>query len=285
MHSSYIRYPIIAKPKPAELDFSCWNSPTTKFCSFSTSLLRRIMDYKEQIYALKQLQKKQLGEASSSGSSKIMVQINVLSNCLRSQQKGIVQSIDELKNLCDIHDKDQVCQVNNMNRNFKNAIRDLMVANSDYQHSIRDNSVKQYMCLNPKVSEAEALDFVETLNGQHVSVITMKGPKSKAVQTYEGVSARYKELKELEKSAAELNHLVDSLHNITVTQDTQFQVINENLNRSSLDLERGDANVLSSISRSRKSKLMGSWLFVIVVFIALLMIGSVVGGLVKWCIL
>ena len=284
MLSSFIHYPTVAKPMPIESRLSDWDSPASKFCSFSAEVLSQILDYRDKVHALKQLQVKQISEISDSSSSTIVDHIDSLTKCLTTHQKNIVLSIEELKLLCNVHDKDEVCQVNNMNRNFKNAIKEMMRANSDYQLALRDNSVQQCMCLNPGMSESEAKDAVEALNRQKL-ILAIENPKLETIQTYKKVSARYKQLKDLEKSAAELNQLVDNLHNITVTHDAQFQVINQNLSSSTVDLERGDANVLSSITKSRNSKFMRSRLLAFAMIMAFLMVGTMIGSLIKWNIL
>ncbi|QPG76653.1 hypothetical protein FOA43_004045 [Brettanomyces nanus] len=209
----------------------------------------------------------------------ILRDIDTMTGSLKEQQKQIRSSIENLKALCDRTDLDHVKQVNNLNRNFRKGISELLLAQANYKRDLRHQAIDQFHIVNPEATNEEAREFVENFGTGQVFTTSLKcGVRNDATYIYQNVSDRWKEMQKIEKSAEELNLLALKLHDLTVAQDAGFDSALESMKKSSEDLEKGDLSIVAASERASKGRKWNKVLVIIcicLVFIA----ACVVAGL------
>lgn len=226
---------------------------TEVFCNACKRILNFINQYVISIEDLKELQHKHVNSVIKGyDNAKLQQDIEDMEDVLRHQQIQIKDAIDDLKLYCNTSDRDQVHQVNNMNRNFRMAISKLMKHTSNYENQLLQQAVSLYQEVNKKASKKDARDYVENLGTKRVLQMRDQNTTYDDVKkTYEMMDDRYLSVKRIEDTTRELSKLTTNLQDITVSQNAQIDAIADHIQDSQVDLEGGNVQILEASSTAR----------------------------------
>ncbi|ODV82701.1 hypothetical protein CANARDRAFT_122218 [[Candida] arabinofermentans NRRL YB-2248] len=246
----------------------------------SSKILELIKTYEIKISELENLQLKQLNTIGDEAQSQVLKEVERKTIDIRTIQMDIKSSIEELKSNCDRTDRDKVFQINNLNRNFRNLIEKFSKTQTIYKSKLNDQAVSQYQVVNPDASYDEAREFVENFGGQQVFQNALDQARSQeAIGVLNNVKSRYTEIQKIESLARELNDLTNTLQDLVVEQDIQFDSINQNVDVAQTQLERGDANIVKAVEHAKSAR-KKKW--ILIAILAVIIIAIVVGLVVKF---
>lgn len=241
-----------------------------------------IDDYKRSIGHVKELQYNQMNAVSENEKKKIISQIDNITLDMQNLQLNIKDSIENVKNMTNKSDPDLVNQVNNLNRLFRGALREMIVEEDEFKTLITHQAVEQYQIINPEASYNDAQQFVLQNGPEEIfsTSLEMQNRKAEAMEVFENVKYRHDELLRIQEMAATLNQMFNDLQDLVLEQDEYLTNANANIDLAQNQMEKGDANVIAARDTSKKNRKCKWIIFWLCILLACIIAG-VVAGLVK----
>lgn len=267
---------------PTSTDGAPGGSPGGNFLNECQRIKDDIQQYKSNIEYLKQLQNQQMQAVSESEKKRTLDQIDSSTMEMKSMQNNIKNEIESLKSQVNRSDPDMVNQLNNLNRLFRGALRDLIVEEDHFKESVTHQAVEQYQIINPDASYHEAQQFVLQNGPEDIfsTSLEMQNKKAEAMEVYQNVKYRHDELMKIQEMAATLNQMFNDLQDIVLEQDQYLTSANEHLDIAQDQFEKGDANVIEAVKTSKKNRKC-KWIIIGLCILLACIIAGVVAGLVK----
>lgn len=241
-----------------------------------------IEQYKSNIDYLKQLQYQQMKAVSETEKKRTLEQIDNSTMEMKTMQIDIKNGIERLKTQVDRSDPDMVNQLNNLNRLFRGALRELIVEEDNFKESVTHQAVEQYQIINPEASYDEAQQFVLQNGPEEIfsTSLEMQNKKAEAMEVYQNVKYRHDELLKIQEMAATLNQMFNDLQDIVLEQDAYLTNANQNIDLAQNQLEKGDGNVIQAVQTSKKNRKC-KWIIIGLCILLACIIAGVVAGLVR----
>ncbi|GAV29965.1 hypothetical protein PMKS-003471 [Pichia membranifaciens] len=241
-----------------------------------------IEQYKSNIDYLKQLQYQQMNAVSETEKKRTLDQIDSSTMEMKTMQIDIKNGIERLKTQVDRSDPDMVNQLNNLNRLFRGALRELIVEEDNFKESVTHQAVEQYQIINPEASYDEAQQFVLQNGPEEIfsTSLEMQNKKAEAMEVFENVKYRHDELLKIQEMAATLNQMFNDLQDIVLEQGEYLTSANENIDLAQNQLEKGDGNVIQAVQTSKKNRKC-KWIIICLCILLACIIAGVIAGLVR----
>ncbi|ODQ46971.1 hypothetical protein PICMEDRAFT_16771 [Pichia membranifaciens NRRL Y-2026] len=241
-----------------------------------------IEQYKSNIDYLKQLQYQQMKAVSETEKKRTLEQIDSSTMEMKTMQIDIKNGIERLKTQVDRSDPDMVNQLNNLNRLFRGALRELIVEEDNFKESVTHQAVEQYQIINPEASYDEAQQFVLQNGPEEIfsTSLEMQNKKAEAMEVFENVKYRHDELLKIQEMAATLNQMFNDLQDIVLEQGEYLTNANENIDLAQAQLEKGDGNVIQAVQTSKKNRKC-KWIIIGLCILLACIIAGVIAGLVR----
>lgn len=258
------------------------NSNSKSFLNDCQRIKDEIEQYKSNIDYLKQLQYQQMKAVSEDEKKRTLQQIDNSTMEMKTMQIDIKNSIENLKLKVNRSDPDMVNQLNNLNRLFRGALRDLIVEEDNFKESVTNQAVEQYQIINPEASYDEAQQFVLQNGPEDVftTSLEMQNKKAEAMEVFQNVKYRHDELVKIQEMAATLNQMFNDLQDIVLEQDNYLNTANQNIDIAQNQLEKGDANVIQAVHTSKKNRKC-KWIIIGLCFLLACIIAGLIAGLVR----
>lgn len=241
-----------------------------------------IETYKTNVDYIKQLQYKQMNSVSENDKQEILKELDNANMNMKSLQSQIKNNIESLKFQVDKSDPDMINQLNNLNRLFRGALREMIVEEDNFKEAVTNQAVEQYQIVNPNSSYQEAQEFVLYNGTEEVfsNSLELQNKKAEALEIYQNVKYRHDELLKIQEMATSLNQMFNDLQDLVLEQDEVLNNANNQINVAQTELEKGDANVVQAVHTSKKNRKCKWIIFVLIILLACIIAG-VVAGLVK----
>lgn len=255
---------------------------SASFLNECQRIKEEIEQYKSNTDYLKQLQYQQMSAASEDEKKRTLKQIDNSTMEMKTMQIDIKNNIEKLKTKVNKSDPDMVNQLNNLNRLFRGALRDLIVEEDNFKESVTHQAVEQYQIINPEASYQQAQQFVLQNGPEDIfsTSLEMQNKKAEAMEVYQNVKYRHDELVKIQEMAATLNQMFNDLQDIVLEQDEYLNSANEHIDVAQNQLEKGDANVIQAVHTSKKNRKC-KWIIIVLCIILACIIAGVVAGLVR----
>lgn len=241
-----------------------------------------IETYKSNVEYIKQLQYRQMNSVSENDKQNILRELNDANINIKSLQTQIKNNIESLKFQVNKSDPDMINQLNNLNRLFRSALREMIVEEDHFKEAVTNQAVEQYQIINPESTYQEAQEFV-LYNGTEdifANSLELQNKKAEALEVYQNVKYRHDELVKIQEMAASLNQMFNDLQDLVLEQDEVLNNANNQINTAQSELEKGDANVVQAVHTSKKNRKCKWIIFALCILLACIIAG-VIAGLVK----
>lgn len=188
-------------------------------------------------------------------------------------------------------DPDQIRQYNNALARFRKLVVRESQLDSNYQHQLRERGVQEYQILNPNSTYEDALDAIDNYGSENVLANPMLVEKAQynqemqnrlgeATTTFNEVKNRHQEMLKISEQVAQLNLLLQDMHDLILEQDELFDSAQNNYASAERDFERGDANVIKARDHAKKGR-KWRWILLACSILLILVVVGLVVGLVK----
>lgn len=213
------------------------------------------MDYTETLaeLALYRREVEQLHNCPSDEFDEIMSDLAI-------RQKAIKEAIGSLKQCYDRRDLDQASQINNLGRNFKDLVLELMKIQSNRQRQLREQAMELYRSANPSATDEQTRYYVETVG--HDRVLAGK------------LNERRDDTAHLERSAKELCDITTDLHDLVMQQDVIMDRTAANLDVAHDYQDKGAVDLEAALRHAKKANFLR---IVLACIVAVILVAAVVG--------
>jgi syntaxin 1B/2/3 len=241
-----------------------------------------IEQYRSNVDYIKQLQYQQMNSVSESEKKRTLNDIDSATMDLKISQTNIKNSIENLKFQVNRSDPDMVNQLNNLNRLFRGALREMIVEEDNFKEAVTNQAVEQYQIINPEASYHQAQEFVLQNGPDEIfsTSLEMQNKKAEAMEVYQNVKYRHDELLKIQEMAATLNQMFNDLQDIVLEQDQYINSASDQINTAQMELEKGDANVIQAVHTSKKNRKC-KWIIFALCLLLAAIIAGIIAGLVK----
>jgi syntaxin 1B/2/3 len=221
---------------------------------------------KEDLDALRRLQKRSLSDTDSSANSETNRNLDAMNSKIMSSYRGLAARIKDIKRQPDSGSPKNAPQVTRVDNSLKGAINEFQKIESQFQRDLKEQMARQYRVVRPNASEAEVQEAVEDTSNQQVfSQALMQSDRSgQARQAKMAVQDRHVAIQKIEKQMVELAQLFQDMEALVEQQEAAVTVIEQKGEEVVENMESGNQQIMKSIDITRSRNRKKWWCLLIV---------------------
>jgi len=154
---------------------------------------------------------------------------------------------------------------------FVDAVKKYQEAQAGYETNIRDQLGRRLKIVNPKFTEEEVENVIDSGRAQQILESVIKDGTGQIANAYQDVMSQHEDIKALEKSIVELMEMFQDMALLIEQQGEKLNSVEQQINKASDYVESG-TKALGRANQSQKSKRKYMCCCIIIGLIALLAI-------------
>ncbi|KAL7271588.1 hypothetical protein RUND412_005647 [Rhizina undulata] len=248
-----------------------------EFFAEISEILQGIEAVKANISRIESLHQRSLTDIDESTSSQTQRQLDALVADTSSLNSNLALRIRKLKGKA-AQDPSKGPQIGNLDRQFKEVLRQYQGVEANFQKRAREQMARQYRIVRPDATEEEVREACEDTQGQQVfsQALLTGNRRGEARSALREVQARHTEIQRIEKTIIELAQLFEQMEQLVVEQEPMVEAIEHHGEQITQDVGKADEELGVAVQSARAARRKKWWCLLIVLLIIIVIVIIVV---------
>lgn len=241
--------------------------------------LREAIDtVKSNITRMESLHQRSLTDIDESSSQQTQRQLEALAAETSALNNNLASRIKSLK-AKHLRDPTKGPQVNNLDRNFKDTLRQYQMTEKTFADQTRAQMERQFRIVKPDATEEEVRAACEDNQGQQIfsNALLQGNRRGEARSALREVQSRHNELQRIEKTIIELAQLFNDMEQLVTEQEPMVEQIDQRGEEITQNVDKAQEELGGAVEKARSRRRKKWWcLLIVVLIIAVVIIIAVV---------
>ncbi|KAK4097097.1 t-SNARE [Parathielavia hyrcaniae] len=215
---------------------------------------RGIQDVENKLRSLGQLQRRALDDADTSGSSATKRELDLLTQEIMDQYKGLTDRLRTVKSNPDCRQRLNVDQVNKTDRDLRRAIQRFQELEAGSRREMQARMEREARIAHPDFSDDQIAEIVRSDNPQIFQQAVMGNRSAQANRVLGAVKQRHQEMLQIEKTLMELLEAMNEMQEMMNKQEVTVMAIDTHAEQAAGDMVKANEELEVAVTTARKTR-------------------------------